>query len=331
VIRAMVFGADRELITYEEDGPEALRASKAATGTTWVRVTDAARGELDRVAEAFGIHPLVVEDVRGDVRAKTEAFADYTFTLVKDAELRQGEQTFEEEVRADPVGVVFGEDWVVTLSGSRADAVERVWGAVGRGDERLLERGPDFTAYRIVDALVDEYFEILDAIETQIETIEEAVIESTEIVTLESINAVRRDLLAFRKIAWPAREAVNVLSRGDPRQVRRETEKYWRDVYDHLVQVVDLIETYRDLVRGARDIYLNTVSQSTNEVMKVLTVIATIFLPLTFVVGVYGMNFADSPYNMPELGWTFGYPAVMLGMLGVAAVMLLHFRRQEYL
>ena len=331
MIRSIVFGADRELVTYDDDGPEALRAAKAATGTTWVRVTDAAPGEFERVADAFGIHPLVVEDVRGDVRAKTEEFGEYTFTLVKDAELRKGEQTFDEEVRSEPVGVVFGDDWVVTLSPVRAEAVERIWEAVDRGDERLLERGPDFTAARVVDVLVDEYFEILDGIETQIEVIEEAVTESTGIETLEAINAVRRDLLAFRKIAWPAREATNVLSRGDPRHVRPETEKYWRNVYDHLIQVVDLIETYRDLARGARDIYLNTVSQSTNEVMKVLTVIATIFLPLTFVVGVYGMNFAGSPYNMPELGWTFGYPAVMLGMLGVAAVMLLHFRRQGYL
>ena len=326
----MVFGADRELVSYD-DGPEALRAAKAATGTTWVRVTDAASGEFDRVAEAFDIHPLVVEDVLSDVRPKAEEFGGYTFTLVKDAELRAGEQRFEEEVRTDSVGVVFGEDWVVTLSEARADAVERVWSAVERGDERLLERGPDFTAYRVVDVLVDEYFDILDAIEGQIELIEEAVTESTDIATLESINSVRRDLLAFRKIAWPAREAANVLSRGDPRHVRPETEKYWRDVYDHLVQVVDLTETYRDLARGARDIYLNTVTQSTNEVMKVLTVIATIFLPLTFVAGVYGMNFGDSPYNMPELGWTFGYPAVMLGMLFVGVIMLAHFRQRGYL
>ena len=330
MIRTMVFGADRELATYD-DGPEALRAAKAADGTTWVRVTDASPGELDRVADAFGIHPLVVEDVRKDVRAKTEEFPEYTFTLFKDAELRKGEQTFEEEVDSDPVGVVFGRDWVVTFSLSKALEIERVWEAVGRGDERLLERGADFTAYRVVDVLVDEYFDILDAIEHQIETIEEAVIESTEIETLERINAVRRDLLAFRKIAWPAREAVGVLARGDSRHVHSMTEKYWRDAYDHLVQVVDLAETYRDLARGARDIYLNTVSQSTNEVMKVLTVIATIFLPLTFIAGVYGMNFSGSPYNMPELGWTFGYPAVMVGMAGVAAVMLLHFRRRGYL
>jgi magnesium transporter len=154
---------------------------------------------------------------------------------------------------------------------------------------------------------------------------------STDSETIENINDVRRDLLSFRKEVWPAREAVGLLARGDPKQIQPQTEKYFRDIYDHLVQIADLTETYRDLVSGARDIYLNTVSQSTNEVMKMLTVVATIFIPLTFVAGIYGMNFANSPYNMPELGWTFGYPAAMLGMTLMGIIMLLHFRRQEYL
>ncbi|AAV46232.1 magnesium Mg(2+)/cobalt Co(2+) transport protein [Haloarcula marismortui ATCC 43049] len=203
--------------------------------------------------------------------------------------------------------------------------------AVGRGDERLLHRGPDFTAYRVIDVIVDAYFDLLDEIETDIEQIEEEVTTSTDIETLERINDVRRDLLSFRKQVWPAREAIGVLARGDPKQIQPQTEKYFRDVYDHLVQIVDLTETYRDLVSGARDIYLNTVSQSTNEVMKMLTVVATIFIPLTFVVGVYGMNFTDSPYNMPELGWAFGYPAVMIGMVIVVGVLLAHFRQRGYL
>jgi magnesium transporter len=132
-------------------------------------------------------------------------------------------------------------------------------------------------------------------------------------------------------VIWPAREAVAVLARGDPKVIQQSTEKYFRDVYDHLVQLVDLLETYRDLVAGTRDIYLNFLSQSTNEVMKTLTVVATIFIPLTFVVGIYGMNFQASPYNMPELTWAVGYPAVMLGMAGIAATMLAYFRYIDYL
>ena len=152
-----------------------------------------------------------------------------------------------------------------------------------------------------------------------------------DIDTLEEINSVRRELLSFRKLAWPTREAVGVLARGDPDQIREDTEKYYRDVYDHLVQLVDLTETYRDLVSGARDIYLNALSQSTNEVMKVLTVVATIFIPLTFVVGVYGMNFSGGPAAMPELSWPYAYPAVILGMGAVALVMMGYFRRQGYI
>ncbi|MFW5948751.1 MAG: magnesium/cobalt transporter CorA, partial [Halolamina sp.] len=188
-----------------------------------------------------------------------------------------------------------------------------------------------FLAYRVLDAVVDDYFDVLDEIEDDIEAVEERVLNHREPEILEELNGVRRDLLAFRKVAWPAREAVSALTRGDVPQVDERNEKYFRDVYDHLVQVVDLIETYRDLTGGSRDIYLNAVSQSTNDVMKTLTVVATIFIPLTFVVGVYGMNFSGTPLSMPELGWTYAYPATMLGMTLVAALMLGHFRRQGWL
>jgi magnesium transporter len=323
-----------DALAFDSDGVEHyddLVAARRASGTTWVRAADATAAELDRVADAFGIHHLTIEDVRKDVRPKTEEFTDYSFTLVKDAELRRGEQSFDEEIDEEPLGVFVGPGWVVTLSTAEVPAVETIWNRVTGGDQRLLARGADFTACRVIDVLVDEYLDILDQLETQIETIEEEVVASTDIDTLERINTVRRDLLAFRKIAWPTREAVNVLARGDSPFVAQDTEKYYRDVSDHLVQVVDLIETYRDLTNGARDIYLNTVSQSTNEVMKVLTVVATIFIPLTFVVGVYGMNFADSQYNLPELAWEFGYPAVMLGMGLMIGIMLVQFRNRGWL
>ncbi|WP_255150277.1 magnesium/cobalt transporter CorA [Halorarius halobius] len=322
MIDAVVYSGETGVVEYDD-----LAAAKAARGTTWVRAHDASRDELDKVADAFGIHRLAVEDVRGTVRAKTEEFPAYTFTLLKAADLTRGDRPFDEEVRERPVGVFVGDDWVVTLSQASLPAVDRVRDAVSRGDERLLQRGPDFTAYRVVDVIVDGYFDVLDRIEAAIEEIEEEVLVSTDIETLERINAVRRDLLSFRKVVWPAREAVGVLARGDPEQVREATEKYFRDVYDHLVQVVDLTETYRDLTSGARDIYLNTLSQSTNEVMKRLTVIAVVFLPLTFVAGLFGMNFAA----MPELDWPYAYHATVLGMALVAVVLAAYFREQRYL
>jgi len=322
-----------ESVVYTEGGTADytdLRSAREAAGTTWVRATDASTAEMERVAEVFGIHPLSVEDLRNGVRPKTEEFDDHTFVLLKTAMLRRGETTFREEIRKRSVGFFVGEDWLVTMSSEQVDAVERVWDMVAREEGRLLRQGPDFAAYRITDAIVDSYFDVLDRIEDQIEQVEEDVTTATDIETLETINNVRRELLSFRKLLWPSREAVGYLARGDPEQVREATEKYYRDVYDHLVQLVDLTETYRDLASGARDIYLNSLSLSTNEVMKKLTVVATIVLPLTFVVGVYGMNFSGGPYNMPELGWTYGYPAIMLGMAGVTVVLVAYFRESGY-
>ena len=333
MIRSAVYDGSNVETVDVGDGSAAdqLREVRDADGVSWVDATAAGPEELHRVADAFGVHSLVVEDVVNNVRPKVEPFGEYTFALVKKAELTRGDTPFDEEVRDEPVGLVFGDDWLCVLSTESVAAVDAVWNAVARGDGRPLARGADFAAYRVLDRLVDEYFEVLDRIESTIELVEEDVLVSTDIGTLERINNVRRDLLSFRKVTWPTRSALVVLARGDPEHIRPETEKYYRDVYDHLVEIVDLTETYRDLTSGARDIYLNTVSQSTNEVMKTLTVFATVFLPLTFVVGVYGMNFEGSPTNMPELGWSFGYPAVMVGMLCVAVVMLAYFRRVEYI
>ncbi|WP_336359148.1 magnesium/cobalt transporter CorA [Haladaptatus sp. ZSTT2] len=322
---AVVF-ADGAITHYDD-----LDAAKAAQGTTWVTATEANEQELLDVTAVFDIHPLTVEDVVNDVRPKTEEFRNYTFILLKTARLRKGETTFNEEIRDIPVGVYIGDDWVVTLSTRKIKAIDTTWEAVLREDERLLERGPDFTAYRVIDGIVDGYFDVLDQLEDQIEAIEDEVTTSTEIEILEAINAVRRDLLSFRKVAWPSREAVGILARGDPKQIQQPTEKYYRDVYDHIVQVVDLIETYRDLASGARDIYLNVLSQSTNDVMKTLTVVATIVLPLTLVTGMFGMNFAGGPFNMSELQWPYAYPAVLLGMFLITIILVVYFRERSFL
>jgi len=323
-----------DAIAFSESGVERyddVEAARDADGTTWVRVAEGERAELDAVAETFDIHPLSVEDVGRDLRPKTEEFPTHTFVLVKTARLEGGETTFEEEVRTEQVGLFVGRDWLVTMSTGTVPEVDEVWRAVAGGESRLRRLGPDFTAYRVIDGVVDDYFDLLDEVGDVIEDIEDAVLDGPDPDVLEDLNAVRRDLLSVRKLLWPTREAIGVLARGDPDHVREQTEKYYRDVYDHLVQLVDLTETYRDLARGARDIYLNTLSQSTNEVMKTLTVVATILLPLTFIVGVYGMNFDGGPFNMPELGWTYGYPAVMVGMALVSLIMVAYFRAEGWL
>ena len=322
-------------VVYSEEGVtryDDIEVAVEARGDTWVHVDAADPDELRDLRETFGIHPLAVEDVLHNTsRPKTEEYDTHTFVLLKTAQLSQREVTFSKEIRTTPVGFFVGEDWLVTMSTTDLDAAEKTRTRLIGGRQRTISRGPDFVAYRIMDGIVDGYFDLLDEIEDDIEVIEEQIVTETDPELLEAINDVRRDLLAFRKIAWPSREAIGYLSRGDPPQIDERNEKYFRDVYDHLVQTVDLIETYRDLTSGSRDIYLNTVSQSTNEVMKVLTLVATIFIPLTFVVGVYGMNFADSAYNMPELYWDMGYPAVMIGMAAVAAILVVYFRKRGWL
>jgi len=322
-------------VVYTADGVERydeLDAAHSAPGETWIHADGVEPTELDALTDRFGIHQLAVEDtLDGETRPKTENYETHTFVLMKTARLSQRDEVeFHKEVQTHPVGFFIGEDWLLTMSPAGVGVVDPAATEWARNAPRIADRGLDFLAYRVMDAIVDDYFTLLDEVEDDIEAIEERVFDEPDPNMLEDLNDVRRDLLAFRKVAWPAREAIAYLSRGDIPEVADANEKYFRDVYDHLVQVVDLIETYRDLTGGSRDIYLNAVSQSTNEVMKTLTVVATIFIPLTFVVGVYGMNFADSPFAMPELYWTYGYPAVMIGMGILAGMMLVHFRRQDW-
>lgn len=304
-----------------------LQQARRANGTTWVTIDADDEAERDALRSAFDIHSLSIEDVLHGVPPKTETYPDHTFVLLSAARLRREDSTFEEELVDATLGLVIGDDWLATITTGEPNPVPNVRARIAAGDPRAFERGPDFLAYRVIDAVVDEYFALLDGLEDRIERIEEAVADEPDRETLADINAARRELLSVRKLLWPTREAVSVLARGDPDQIDAETEKYFRDVHDHVVQQVDLVQTYRDLVSGARDIYLTVLSMSTNEVMKRLTVVATIVLPMTVVVGVYGMNFE----TMPELSWTYGYPAVLLGMIGMAGVLVWYFRREGWL
>jgi magnesium transporter len=309
---------------------EDVSTARQASGVTWVDVTGSPE-ELGRVMEAFDIHALSVEDIDANLRPKVEEFPDYTFLLCQTASMEADVTGISDELATEQVGIFLGNEWLVTASETTIDAVDVVWQAMIGGRAKLLGAGADFAAYRVLDQIVDEYYLLAEELEESLDAVEERVLDPAEEGVLTDLNALRRDLLAMRKLLWPTREMAGILARGDPDQVSDGTEKYFRDVHDHLLQLVDLTETYRDLARGSRETYLNTLSQSTNELMKRLTVVATIILPLTLVAGVFGMNFAGSPYAMPELRWRYGYPAVMLGMAIVGTVMLVHFRREGWL
>ena len=187
--------------------------------------------------------------------------------------------------------------------------------------------GADYLAYSMIDAVVDSYFTILENIGERIEILEEELISEPDTETLHEIHHLKRDMIFLRRAIWPLREVINMLIRGESDLIHDSTKIYLRDVYDHTIQVIDTIETLRDMVAGMLDIYLSSVSNRMNAVMKVLTIIATIFIPLTFIVGVYGMNFR----YMPELRWRFGYPLVWFVMLVIGISMLLLFRRKRWL
>lgn len=329
MIDIVVREPDGSIRTTTADSVRELSAVRDAEGVTWINATDS--GDFELVVEAFGVHDLSAEDVRAGGRAKVEEFDEYTVIRVNGIERDVDSWTVTETVREASVGLFVGPDWLVTYATAPLGAIATVRTALDRGRGRIRERGPDFFAYLIVANLLEDYFHALDDIEDRLEGIEDAVIDGPSAATLAEINDIRRDLLAFRRLVWPTREAIATLALGDVTHVDDRTRRYYRDAYEELVELLELTETYRDLATGSRDIYLNTVTMSTNEVTKKLTVVATIVLPLTFVAGVYGMNFGGSPYNMPELGWTFGYPATMLGMLAVAVILLAYFQSEGWL
>ena len=191
---------------------------------------------------------------------------------------------------------------------------------------RIRKTGADFLAYSLIDAIVDNYFFIMEKLGESIDVLEEQLVNRPSPETLHSIHALKKDMIFLRKSVWPLREVISAMERGDSPLIQKPTRTYLRDVYDHTVQVIETIETFRDMVTGMLDIYLSSLSNRLNEVMKVLTIIATIFMPLTFLAGVYGMNFK----HMPELEWPWGYPAVLGVMCIVALSMLAYFRKKKW-
>ena len=185
----------------------------------------------------------------------------------------------------------------------------------------------DYLAYALIDMIVDNYFTILEKIGEDIEDLEDELVVNPTTKTLQKIHKLKGDMIILRRAVWPLREVINSLGRADPPLINESTKIYLRDVYDHTIQIIDTVETYRDMLSGMLDIYLSSISNRMNEIMKVLTIIATIFIPLTFITGVYGMNFK----YMPELYWPWAYPAVWIIMIVTAIAMLIYFRRKRWL
>lgn len=229
---------------------------------------------------------------------------------------------------SEQLSLVLGPDYVITFQENiTGDVFEGVRNRIRNAKGKIRGMGADYLAYALIDAIVDAYFNVLEAVGERLVNMEEQLTLSSEPATLHIIHEIKKDVIYLRKSIWPLREAISSLERGDSGLIKDTTLIYFRDVYDHTIQAIDTIETYRDLLSGMLDLYLSSVSNRTNEVMKFLTIIGTIFLPLTFLVGVYGMNFK----HMPELDWPRGYFGLWGIMILIALLMVLYFRRKRWL
>jgi magnesium transporter len=300
-------------------------AFKETSTVTWINVDGVHDVDvIQKLGEKFGLHPLILEDiVNTQQRPKMEEFEDYIYVVLK--MLYVDEET--KETQIEQVSLIVGENYVVSFQEKEGDIFEPIRTRIRNGKGRIRKMGTDYLSYVLIDAVVDHYFSILEKDGEKIEELEDKVVTDPKPETLQEIHRLKREMIFLRRSVWPLRELVNLLERSESRLIHKSTRIYLRDIYDHTIQVIDTLETYRDMLSGMHDTYLSSISNRMNEVMKVLTIIATIFIPLTFIAGIYGMNFEF----MPELKWRWAYFGVWGVILVVALVMVIFFRRRKWL
>jgi magnesium transporter len=302
-----------------------LRALKESPMPTWINIDSVHDASLlQQFGEAFGLHPLVLEDIlHTDQRPKLEDYGEYLYIVVKMLSFT-GETTSVEQV-----SLILGQEYVLSFQeeGKPGDVFDPIRKRLRNGGGRLRKQGADFLAYSLIDAIVDNYFVVLEQLGERIELLEEQLLNNPRPDTTQTIHHLRRELIFLRRSVWPLRELISAWQRSESALISETTRIYLRDLYDHTIQVIDTVENLRDMLTGMLEIYLSSVSFKMNEVMKVLTIIATLFIPLTFIVGVYGMNFDF----LPELHWRWAYPVLWVIMIGITVVMLLYFKRKRWM
>ena len=305
-----------------------VEAAKGSRPVLWINVNGLADVALiESLGNVFGLHGLALEDVVNvHQRPKAEAYEDHVFIVTRMA--LPGSHLDTEQV-----SIFVGDDFVLTFQERPGDCFDLVRDRLRHSRGRIRKSGPDYLAYALIDAVLDAYFPILEEYGERLERLEDAVISRARPELIEEVHGMKRNLLSLRRAIWPHREMVNELIRDEASVVSGQTRVYLRDCYDHAIQLMDIVETYREIASGLVDIYLSSMSARLNDIMKVLTVIATVFIPLSFIASLYGMNFDPdaSPWNMPELTWRFGYPLALLLMAAVAGVLLAYFVRRGWI
>ena len=292
---------------------------------TWINIDGLHDVELiEKLGKEFELHPLILEDILNTgQRPKIEDFDKYIYVVLK--MLRYSDE--QQAVEAEQVSLLVGSNYVISFQERVGDVFEPIRDRIRNAKGRIRRMACDYLMYSLLDAVVDGYFAILERLGEKIESMEEELVSAPSEKTLEQIHRLKSEMIFLRKSVWPLREVISGLQRTESSLIKESTQLYLRDVYDHTIQVIDTVESFRDMVSGMLDIYLSSISNRMNAVMKVLTIIATIFIPLTFIAGIYGMNFK----YMPELEWWWAYPVIWLIIVVIVVCMLIYFRRKKWL
>ena len=309
---------------WETDGSDTFEGLFDQPGQVWVDVQGLGDEVLlRRIADLFNLHPLAVADVVSvPQRPKTEPYKDFIFLVTRMIAVLDGAGIVDEQI-----SIFLGKHFVLTFQERPGDCFEPVRQRLRNPDSRIRSGRPDYLAYALLDAVVDGYYPVIEQLGDELAELEEESLERPSKNTLRATNKVRMTLLLMRRVLWPQREAINSLIRDENSLVTENVRLFLRDTHDHCTQVAEVVESYRELVSAVANTYLTVVSNRTNEVMKVLTIMASIFIPLTFMAGVYGMNFE----YMPELHFRYSYPLLWLALLAVGLSMVHYFRRKGWL
>ncbi len=326
-VRITVFDYDESHVEERVVGSvEECAAYRDKPTVTWINVNGVHDvGVIEKLCDCYKIHPIAREDIANTgLRPKLHDYGDYLFIILKMLYLEDGRRG----VRVEQVSLILGKNFVISFQEDGSDVFDGVRGRIRAGAGRIRRSPADYLAYRLLDAIVDGYFVVCESLGDEVELAQERLLGKPDAESLHTIQSLRGELIELRRSVWPLREVVASLERGESPLVTKETAVFMRHVYDHTIEIIETLESFRDLVAGMIDIYLSSISVRLNEVMKVLTIIATIFIPLTFIVGIYGMNFHVME---PSIAWRYGFAAVMTVCAVVAVGMLVNFRRRGWL
>jgi magnesium transporter len=315
---------EASLVEKEIDSIADLREEKERPGILWVNIDGLQDVRLlGEIGELFGLHPLILEDILNtDQRPKMEDFTEYIYIVLKNFH-----NHVEESLHAEQISIVLGKNFVLSFMEKESELFEPIRERLRANKGKIRKSGADYLAHHIMDGIVDQYFILLEDMGERIERLEDDLVKQTTPAKLQSIHNLKRELIFLRKSLWPLRETISSLQRSDSPLIEEPNAIYFKDIFDHIIAIIDTVDTFREMLSGMLDIYLSSASMKLNEVMKVLTIIATIFMPLTFLAGVYGMNFK----YMPELEWPWGYFAIWGVMLTIALLMVKFFRKKKWI